>query len=407
MFDNINGARLAAKRVQGAMALKSSVSREVVARIAGYGDWHGLEKTVGTASVPTRGVHASFAAYAATHGISAEPATLLALIVPGEGGCVLEVTSGIMLTEAAMRMLTALHCGCNAHIWNSETDGRYCDIVTHRVAPYTFTHSYWKNHGKPDAELMHEERTEPRRIEGWLEADEMQDYGDTSPPKRRGTYDHSRTVRLDNWSGDDRREECRDGLMLVRAGLVTYDMADLHITDAGRAIAQAHVGDGREIRDGEAQVVRVAPDHAYAIGCPGGFQMMDETGCRQRIKLAYWHGKIQIRARSDIGHLAVDMTPVVAKTLASFLADVGKVDRDTTARFGDVQVTLEAAEPAATLAFGDDDNMVRARLPRALARLTRTYLGELAKGHGEEAELMPVDVSWSATFASRPASMAA
>lgn len=105
---------------------------------------------------------------------------------------------------------------------------------------------------------MHEERTEPRRVEARLGADEGRDYGNTSPSKRRGTYDHSGTVRLDNWSGADRREGYRDRLTIVRAGLATYRMAALHITDAGHPVVQAHVGGGRRIEGGRG-ALRDAP----------------------------------------------------------------------------------------------------------------------------------------------------
>lgn len=118
---------------------------------------------------------------------------------------------------------------------------------------------------------MHEERTEPRRVEARLGADEGRDHGDTSPSKRRGTYDHSGTVRLDNCSGADRREGYRDRLTIVRAGLATYRMAALHITDAGRPVVQAHVGGGRRIEGGRG-ALRDAPS------LPDGWKCADEDG---------------------------------------------------------------------------------------------------------------------------------
>jgi hypothetical protein len=405
MFDNVNGARLAAKRIQDGAGTKASVAKELVARLAGWPDWHRLEKEVG-GDAPRARPHAGLDAYAAAHGVALDAKTLSDLASPIERSGV-HGTTRIALTEGAMRMLTALHCGCDVRIWNSRDGDRYCDIRTHTVAPYTSNRSSWRNFQQPDAELITGKHTETRRVEAWLEEDEAQDYLDDSPPRQRGRYDHDKAVRLDNWTGEDRREEYRDGLMLVRAGLAIHRMSDLRITEAGRAMAQAAVGDGRVIDKGEATPVRGTPDRNYVVGEPRGFALMDETVCEQAVSLSPGQKGVYIAGSSQVGPCGVEVRPEVVKTMAAFLADVGKVDRPTTVRFGDVQVTLEADGPAATLAFGDDDNQVRARMPKALARIARTYMMELARGGRQKAVLDPVDVTWKATFASRPESMAA
>ena len=52
MFDNITGAAMSAKRLSQAHDIPRSKSREVVARAAGYRDWHHLTRIVGTPNAP-------------------------------------------------------------------------------------------------------------------------------------------------------------------------------------------------------------------------------------------------------------------------------------------------------------------------------------------------------------------
>jgi hypothetical protein len=52
MFDTITGATMSAKRLSQAHDLPRSKSREVVARAAGYRDWHHLTRVVGTPNAP-------------------------------------------------------------------------------------------------------------------------------------------------------------------------------------------------------------------------------------------------------------------------------------------------------------------------------------------------------------------
>jgi hypothetical protein len=56
MFENLNGAKLASKRVKAALSVTASQANELTARAAGYRDWHHLTTTVGTAQAPAAGV---------------------------------------------------------------------------------------------------------------------------------------------------------------------------------------------------------------------------------------------------------------------------------------------------------------------------------------------------------------
>ncbi len=71
MFQNLNGAKLASKRVKRLFGLQLSQAQELVARAVGYQDWHQLTQNVGTPSTPGNGKHAtgaSLLAYAKTRG---------------------------------------------------------------------------------------------------------------------------------------------------------------------------------------------------------------------------------------------------------------------------------------------------------------------------------------------------
>lgn len=52
MFDDVNGACAAAKRLWQTHALKLSIAREIVTIAAGYGDNHDLEQVIGRPDAP-------------------------------------------------------------------------------------------------------------------------------------------------------------------------------------------------------------------------------------------------------------------------------------------------------------------------------------------------------------------
>lgn len=54
MFQNINGARLASKRVQREFGVNAAIAKEAVAKAGGWRDWHALEATVGTRDAPKK-----------------------------------------------------------------------------------------------------------------------------------------------------------------------------------------------------------------------------------------------------------------------------------------------------------------------------------------------------------------
>lgn len=82
MFDSINGARLAYKRLTANYDLSSSNARELAARAAGWRDWHHLEATIATQPAPKGFDARRLADFMTDKGIDLYVDDLLAIINP-------------------------------------------------------------------------------------------------------------------------------------------------------------------------------------------------------------------------------------------------------------------------------------------------------------------------------------
>ena len=100
MFDNISGARLASKRVARNHSLKASVANEIVARYAGYRDWHHLTTTVGTPDAPNGVSPFRMAEYLLSHGKSALVDAIAIDIAPEPDGDRTLIASGPGIPES-------------------------------------------------------------------------------------------------------------------------------------------------------------------------------------------------------------------------------------------------------------------------------------------------------------------
>lgn len=423
MFENENGARLAVKRVQDAFGLRSSSARELVARAGGWSDWHHLEKTVGTVNAPagpSDGTEAS--AYAKRRSIEIDVDALLAIAAPK----VKAATPGTMtlITPGAARILTALHCGCDATLSRDRDREWSCRIRTHTIAPYTHSRmvkSGWVDdpHERAAMERRYETVTEMRRFEeGSLPYDAKWSGFDSPPPTwRPGIFDRDGSTRLDNWGGEPGRVDFADAVVLVRAGLAENSGAftGLTLTERGHAVAQAMVGDGvRIVKErgeevGRPHPISYVPDSTVGVGRPASFTDKASQPCRQGVSLRPWNDKILIEPEAIGRHVRFtgEMSKSAARAFAAFLGDASRATRRCSTRFSDVEVAITGQDGGASLRFHDEIEEVEVTFGRAHVRLLRAYLVEIAKGADETVELDGLDVRWSSTWAVAPETLAA
>ena len=125
MFDNINGARLAAKRLQSRYTVAASLAKEATARTAGWADWHNLEATIGRRPPPTA-PHVSLSQFLSTRWPTMMPAILKIEVEPQKPRAVvvnygyddlLKLIAGTTVTRpddgviARNRSLVVMSCG--------------------------------------------------------------------------------------------------------------------------------------------------------------------------------------------------------------------------------------------------------------------------------------------------------
>ena len=272
----------------------------------------------------------------------------------------------IIISENAATMLDAMHAGCTVSI-SSHEDGLVATL-------------------KP-GQARH------LRAQRGYRAD--QDGAAAAPLASRDMMlevaDNLRVERIDAWKGEPGDMPFEDAIMLVRGGLATRQHSLLTITDQGRAIAQARIGDGLRIVDGAAEPVSVEPDTAFRIGDPPSFELHQRAESLPIVRLSARHQHVVIACEGPEVKVEATVDKPVMRTLAGFLADVGKVRSEVSATFGRVAITLTVRDET-ILTFQDPNTTARATMPKPLAKVLRAYLLELAKGGTTEATLEPVEV---------------
>lgn len=83
MFKTINGARLAAKRVMAACGVANAPAREIVARAAGYRDWHHLNRMAGKEERPAGGDVEALGRHLALTGVDTNVHLVMKAVLPG------------------------------------------------------------------------------------------------------------------------------------------------------------------------------------------------------------------------------------------------------------------------------------------------------------------------------------
>lgn len=398
MFKTKASAVMSAKRLKRQFGVTQARGQELVARAAGYHDWHHLETIIGTSSAPKcetipKTWPDAMSDFARRHGLllDADHYDVLNIIVPDATLASTESnqessTNGatnmiVNITETAAIILDALHAGCTV----TTTDAKGAAMATAIIEPYIVApiQSWADENWKLSRVDRQRDRYSTRLII---------------------TEDAEKKARIDIWKGADTDVEAslRDLAMLVRGELATMGAGGkVSIAQAGREIAQARIGNGVEIVDHVAKPITAAPTNNFRIGKPSFFNEMQEAQGIPELVLYSYQGKPAFKAGTD-EHTAYSwVDPAVARTIASMMADAGKVDRDTSAAFGPVRVTLHQRGDV-TFAFGDHLAIAEARISKVQAKMAKAYLVELAKGAETQATIDPAEVQMKIRYLVQP-----
>lgn len=388
MFKTKASAVMSAKRLKRQFGVPQARGQELVARAAGYRDWHHLETSIGTSSAPKcetipKAWPDAMNDFARLHYLlqNTDQSDVLNIIMPDtaltstKNGA---TNMSITITETAALILDALHAGCTVTTTGDKGEA----TTTALIEPYIVAPT--KNWGDEDWKLRRVDRRRDRYVIDMI------------------THDSDKKERIDVWKGADGEVEAslRDVAMVVRGELATMNKGGtVTITQAGREIAQARIGDGVEIIDKVAKPIKTAAATNFKIGEPSFFQEMQKTKGAPGLVLYSYHGKAAFKASTDDDkHTAYSwVEPAVARTIAGMMADAGKVGRDTNATFGAVRVTLHQGGDV-TFAFGDNQAIAAARISKVQAKMAKAYLVELAKGAETGATLDPAEVQMNIRY---------